>query len=360
MPHKHTRKGQVDKSTIDLPPNTIAQPLSVSKSSSSNGIFTSELSNTRRGNGAANKKRKRKDTDDDTPKAFQRLMAFAQGKKLPKGLDDGVRVRGTEEKTEGGKRRKVAAGGGGGAAAAAKAAVGDGDGDGEGEIIVEKETGKGKEESNIPTIRPGERMSDFSARVDAALPVAGLINKSVRSGKDPLGLKVGRTKTEKRMHRMYDEWRAEEARIQERRQEAMEIAEEEEEDEDGQVRWKETSTTGIGTAGGGKKKKKGKGKKKVLGEIDDGEDDPWANVGKSRGEVKAGLNDVVLAPPTFTKPPREKFKVRGARVEVEDVPKKSGSLRRREELGGVRREVVQGYRDMMAKRGKEVVEVDEE
>ncbi|KAH6723667.1 hypothetical protein BKA61DRAFT_534792 [Leptodontidium sp. MPI-SDFR-AT-0119] len=334
MPHKHTRKGQVDKSTVDLPPNTIAQPLSVSKSSSSNGIFTSELSNTRRGNGAANKKRKRKETDDDTPKAFQRLMAFAQGKKLPKGLDDGVRVRGTKGKTEGGKRRK-------------------------GDIIVEKEKEKGKEESNIPTIRPGERMSDFSARVDAALPIAGLINKSVRSGKDPLGLKVGRTKTEKRMHRMYDEWRAEEARIQEKRQEAMEIAEEEEEDEDGQVRWKETSTTGTGTAGG-KKKKKGKGKKKVLGEIDDGEDDPWANVGKSRGEVKAGLNDVVLAPPTFTKPPREKFKVRGARVEVEDVPKKSGSLRRREELGGVRREVVQGYRDMMAKRGKEVMEVDEE
>ncbi|KAG4427753.1 hypothetical protein IFR05_016766 [Cadophora sp. M221] len=347
MPHKHTRKGQVDKSTIDLPPNTLAQPLSVSKSSSSNGIFTSELSNTRRsgGTGAGNKKRKRKDTDDDTPKAFQRLMAFAQGKKLPKGLDDGVRVTKTEEK----KRRKIAA------AAAA------GEGEGEVEIIVEKEKEKAKEGVNMPTIRPGERMSDFSARVDAALPVAGLINKSVRSGKDPLGLKVGRTKTEKRMHRMYDEWRAEEARIQERRQEAMEIAEEEEEDEDGQVRWKESSTTtGTTGGGGGKKKKKGKGKKKILGEIDDGEDDPWANVGKSRGEVKAGLNDVVLAPPTFTKPPREKFKVRGARVEVEDVPRKSGSLRRREELGGVRREVVQGYRDMMAKRGKDIVEVDEE
>ncbi|KAH7305727.1 putative UPF0653 protein [Rhexocercosporidium sp. MPI-PUGE-AT-0058] len=349
MPHKHTRKGQVDKSTIDLPPSTIAQPLSVSKSSASNGIFTSELSNTRRG--ATNKKRKRKETDDDTPKAFQRLMAFAQGKRLPKGLDDGVRLTKTEEK----KRRKIAA-------AAARAEAGGGE-DGEGdegqahaEIVVEKKP----QEIDMPTIRPGERMSDFSARVDAALPVAGLINKSVRSGKDPLGLKVGRTKTEKRMHRMYDEWRAEEARIQEKRQEAMEIAEEEEEDEDGQVRWKEPAANGVSSSGNGKKKKKGKGKKKILGEIDDGEDDPWANVGKSRGEVKAGLNDVVLAPPTFTKPPREKFKVRGARVEVEDVPKKSGSLRRREELGGVRREVVQGYRDMMARKGKEVVKEDEE
>ncbi|KAL2075072.1 hypothetical protein VTL71DRAFT_14 [Oculimacula yallundae] len=334
MPHKHTRKGPADKSTVDLPPSTIAQPLSTSKSSSSNGIFTSELSNTRRGQ--ASKKRKRKETDDDTPKAFQRLMAFAQGKKLPKGLDDGVRLTKMGEK----KRRKIAA--------AEKA----GQEDGEKEVEIKTEVKEKEKETNTPTIRPGERMSDFSARVDAALPVAGLINKSVRSGKDPLGLKVGRTKTEKRMHRMYDEWRAEEARIQDKRQEAMELAEEEEEDEDGQVRWKEPPAAGASASG--KKKKKGMGKKKILGEIDDGEDDPWANVGKSRGEVKAGLNDVVLAPPTFTKPPREKFKVRGARVEVDDVPKASGSLRRREELGSVRREVVEGYRAMMANKGKDV------
>ncbi|PVH74614.1 hypothetical protein DL98DRAFT_499562 [Cadophora sp. DSE1049] len=356
MPHKHTRKGQVDKSTVDLPPTTLALPLSVSKSASSNGIFTSELSaSTTRNNTTSsknNKKRKRKDTDDDTPKAFQRLMAFAQGKRLPKGLDDGVRVTKKE-----GKRRKVAA------EAKSKDNEGGDAEEAEVEIMLSKKDDNPKEE-NTPTIRPGERLSDFSARVDAALPVAGLINKSVRNGKDPLGLKVGRTKTEKRMHRMYDEWRAEEARIQEKRQEARELAEEEEEDSDGQVRWKvpptSTSTPGA-TSAGGKKKKKGKGKKKVLGEIDDGEDDPWANIGKNRGEVKAGLNDVVLAPPTFTKPPREKFKVsRGAKVEVEDVPRKSGSLRRREELGDVRREVVRGYREMMKGRGKDVVEEGED
>ncbi|KAG4411846.1 hypothetical protein IFR04_015009 [Cadophora malorum] len=362
MPHKHTRKGQVDKSTVDLPPTTLALPLSVSKSASSNGIFTSELStsksNSTKGNNNNNKKRKRKDTDDDTPKAFQRLMAFAQGKRLPKGLDDGVR----ETKKEG-KKRKVAA-----EAAASKSTAGEDGEEAEVEIVVSKKEKDTVQEANTPTIRPGERMSDFSARVDAALPVAGLINKSVRNGKDPLGLKVGRTKTEKRMHRMYDEWRAEEARIQEKRMEARELAEEEEMDEgeDGQVKWKvpaSTSALGGGASAGGKKKKKGKGKKKVLGEIDDGEDDPWANIGKNRGEVKAGLNDVVLAPPTFTKAPREKFKVsRGAKVEVEDVPRKSGSLRRREELGGVRREVVRGYREMMKGKGqgKEAIEEEEE
>ncbi|KAH7377472.1 hypothetical protein BKA64DRAFT_688202 [Cadophora sp. MPI-SDFR-AT-0126] len=352
MPHKHTRKGQIDKSTVDLPPTTLALPLSVSKSASSNGIFTSELStsSTRNNSTSAknNKKRKRKDTDDDTPKAFQRLMAFAQGKRLPKGLDDGVRVTKKE-----GKKRKLES------AAKSKDNENGGDEEGEVEIVVNKK----EKDANTPTIRPGERLSDFSARVDAALPVAGLINKSVRNGKDPLGLKVGRTKTEKRMHRMYDEWRAEEARIQEKRQEALELAEEDDEEEgsDGQVRWK-VPTTSTSTAGGKKKKGKGKAKKKVLGEISDGEDDPWANIGKNRGEVKAGLNDVVLAPPTFTKPPREKFKVRGgAKVEVGDVPRKSGSLRKREELGEVRREVVEGYREMMkGRKGREIMEEGEE
>merc|ERR1712093_371881 len=106
----------------------------------------------------------------------------------------------------------------------------------------------------------------------------------------------------------------------EKRMEARELAGggEMDEGEDGQVKWKvpaSTSALGGGASAGGKEKKKG------LGEIDDGEDDPWANIGKNRGEVKAGLNDVVLAPPTFTKAPREKFKVsRGAKVEVEDVP----------------------------------------
>lgn len=281
-------------------------------------------------------------------------MAFAQGKRLPKGLDDGVR----ETKKEG-KKRKIAA-----EAAASKSTPGEDGEEAEVSIVLsKKEKGTIQESNNTPTIRPGERMSDFSARVDAALPVAGLINKSVRNGKDPLGLKVGRTKTEKRMHRMYDEWRAEEARIQEKRMEARELAEEEEMDEgeDGQVKWKVPVAPSGVSAGGKKKKKKGKGKKKVLGEIDDGEDDPWANIGRNRGEVKAGLNDVVLAPPTFTKAPKEKFKVsRGAKVEVEDVPKKSGSLRRREELGGVRREVVRGYREMMKGKGQAVEEEEVE
>ncbi|KAH8763874.1 hypothetical protein BGZ57DRAFT_903043 [Hyaloscypha finlandica] len=327
MPHKHTRKGDVDKSTTDLPPTTIARPLPTSKSAKENGIFTTELNSTRK-----NKKRKRnKDAEDDTPKEFLRLMAFQQGKKLPKGLDDGVK------ESKAAKKRRLAA-------------------ENQSRELAEDvrvevgERAEEKEKVVIPTIRPGEKMSAFSARVDAALPISGLINKGAKGGKDPLGLKVGRTKTEKRMHRMYDEWRAEEKRIQERKMDALEEAEEEAMDQDGQVKWK-VDIEAVKDKAGKKKKRMGK-KKKVLGEVEDGEDDPWARVKRDRGEGKVGLNDVVQAPPTFTKVPKEKFKVRGARVEVEDVPRASGSLRRREELGSVRRSVVEGYRAMMKERTK--------
>jgi hypothetical protein len=238
-------------------------------------------------------------------------MAFHSGKKLPKGLDDGVRV------SKAAKKRKLA---------------------------TEKEDARPAEvaPAQTPTIRVGERMSDFAARVDAALPVSGLINKTARGSKDPLGLKVGRTKTEKKMHRMYAEWREEDRRIREKREEALDLAEEEAMDEDGQVKWKADIETGS-------RKKKGKSKKKVRGEVDDGDDDPWEQIKRNRAEARVGLNDVVQAPPTFSQVPKEKFRALGARVEVDDVPKASGSLRRREELGEVRKSVVEGYRAMMKK-----------
>ena len=252
-------------------------------------------------------------------------MAFQRGEKLPKGLDDGVKISKSAR-----KKQKLA------------------------KENEEASIAKPVATKTMPTILPGERLGDFAARVDAALPVSGLINKSAKGGKDPLGLKVGRTKTEKRMHRMYSEWREEEKKIQDRKMEEAEIREEDEmgEDENGNVRWKaDLEETGTATS---KKGKKGKGKKKkLLGEVDDGEGDPWAKLKKDRAEQKISLNDVALAPPTFTKAPREKFKVRGAQVDVGDVPKASGSLRRREELGSVRQSVVDSYRAMMkANRGK--------
>lgn len=317
---------KTDSTSVDLPPTEFAKPLSVSKSAASNGIFTTELNPKR-----DNKKRKRKpDTSDDTPKAFQRLMAFQRGEKLPKGLDNGEKLSKSARKKQ--KLEKESAN----------------------PTMIHKTTTA----TQMPTIKPGERMGDFAARVDAALPISGLINKTVKGGKDPLGLKVVRTKTEKRMHRMYAEWREEEKKIQERKMEEAEQREEDEmaEDENGNVRWKADLEDGNGATS--LKKNKGKGKKKkLLGEVDDGEGDPWAKLKRDRAEAKIGLNDVAQAPPTFIKPPKEKFKVRGAQVDVGDVPKASGSLRRREELGDVRRSVVESYRAMM-KANREKTDVD--
>lgn len=239
-------------------------------------------------------------------------MAFHSGKRLPKALDDGIQV------SKSAKKQKLAAEKG------------------------EQKAPKEEKAQEMPTIQVGERMSDFAARVDAALPVSGLINKTARGGKDPLGLKVSRTKTEKKMHRMYDEWREQDKKLKDKRDDEMDLAEMEAMDEDGQVKWKVDIETGS-------RKKKGKGKKKVRGEVDDGDNDPWAQVKKNRAEAKVGLHDVVQAPPTFTRIPKQKFRELGARVEVDNVPKASGSLRRREELGEERLSVVEGYRAMMRK-----------
>jgi hypothetical protein len=299
--------------SIDLPPTVIAKPLPVAKSANSNGIFTTEISTTRK----SAKRKRNADKADDTPKAFARLMSFQAGKKLPKCLDDGVKPTKKQKK------------------AAAENAANKED--------KYKEAKSQAPQVEMPRIMPGEKMSEFSARVDAALPISGLINKTGRGGKDPLGLKVARTKTEKRMHRMYDEWREQDKKIKEKRQEALELAEEEEDEEDGGVKWKVDMEMAASNS-----KKKGKGKKgKVLGEVDDGDDDPWAAVAKARNEGPRKLNDVAEAPPQFKKLPREIFKAGGARVMVDGVPKAAGSLRRREELGEVRKSIVEGYRQMM-------------
>jgi hypothetical protein len=189
---------------IDLPPTVIAKPLPVPKSAKSNGIFTTQSTTVR--------KRKRKvEKDDDTPKAFARLMSFREGKRLPKGLDDGLKTTKRQKHSE-----------------SEKAIIGK-------ESVTELSNAR----IEMPTIQPGERMSDFAARVDAALPLGGLMNKTRKGGKDPLGLKVARTKKEKKMHRMYDEWREQDRKIREKRQEAMELAEEDEDEELG-VKWIES------------------------------------------------------------------------------------------------------------------------
>ncbi|KAI1084168.1 hypothetical protein F5B20DRAFT_523914 [Whalleya microplaca] len=311
MPHKHTRR-EKDLSTFDLPPTQIAKPLPVKSQAVKSQPQKGDARKQESGQASKGLKRKRDGIKkDDAPRAFKRLMAFAGGKKPRSGLDNG-------EESSGKKKKKQTTE----------------------TPDIETETKKGPE---VPTIRPGERMSEFAARVDAALPVSGLINKSTRNGKDPLGLKTQRTKKERKMHKLYDQWREEERKIKEKEEEDLELqAEKELEEEEQGVSWKLASQG----EGAGKKKKKGK-RSRYLGETANGEEDPWEALKKKRGETRPGLHDVVQAPPEFTAKPQKRLTVRGAAVDIDGIPKAAGSLRRREELQSVRTDLIASYRQMM-------------
>lgn len=269
------------------------------------------------------------------------MMWLKEGKRPKDGLDDGQRSKPV-------KKTKIVQ---------ATAAANESDA-GEAKQQPAAATAKKVEaaKKEIPTIRPGERMSEFAARVDAALPVMGLVAKGSKA-KDPLGLKPTRTKKERKMHKLYGEWRKEEEAIQEKRREEAEEAEEREMEDDSMgVKWR-LDMEAEGSGGGKKKGRKGKKGKSVY-ETDDGIDDPWAELKKKRGEPKIGLHDVAKAPPVFKTVPKEVFKVRGAAVNVGSIPKAAGSLKRREELQEVREEVVAQYRRLMEGRRAKMEQVE--
>lgn len=241
-------------------------------------------------------------------------MAYANGKKPRSGLDNGDEPRRTKAK----KRN---------AGQEAKSA------EAEAEAKPTTTATTTTTTTTIPTIRPGERMSEFSARVDAALPLSGLINKSMHGNKDPLGLKVWRTLKEKKMHKMYDEWREQERKMKEKHEEELELeAEKELEGEESGVSWKLNAGNQIS----GKRKKRAK---------DD--EDPWEILRKKRGETRPGLRDVAVAPPELTAKPSKQLFVRGAAVQVNDIPKAAGSLKQREDLQAARDDIIAAYRRKM-------------
>lgn len=325
-------------SSFDLPPTQVAKSLPVTKSQKNNP--QDKKKNTRQEIKESSKdappkkngKRKRETEANDAPRAFRRLMALSGGKRTRSGLDNG-----DEHESKNKKKAK----------AKAAAAAGTSTGTEAAETKAPKET---KEAIEIPKIKPGERMSEYAARVDQALPIAGLIGKTAKQGKDPLGGKVWRTKKERQMHKLYDEWREEERKIKEQREEELEEqAEREAEEEEQGISWKIPTEL---SAAGGKKGKKGK-RARLLGEANDDEEDPWAELKRKRGEAKPKLHDVAKAPPELHKINTAKLlSVRGAAVSVDNVPKAAGSLRRREELQVEREKVIAAYRKMMENKSK--------
>jgi len=259
---------------------------------------------------------------DDTPKSFSRLLAFQQtGKRLLKGLDYGA-----AQQSSGGKKRKD------GADPSPAAAAGP------------SEPTAPPTDPEIPQIKPGERLANFARRVDQALVLPA--HSSKKTSLLPGGLKDDfappTTRHNRRLARVQAEWRAAEARRREKLAEAEEEAEDEREEHE--LLWRDVR---------GRKKKKKKKKPKKGGRQPDGDgggddddsDDPWAVLARKRADTKQrNLQDVVQAPPQQLRQVKGGAKEAVAGVEVRDVPGRAGSLRRREEMGRVRREVLGEYR----------------
>ncbi|KAL1996499.1 hypothetical protein VTN49DRAFT_8099 [Thermomyces lanuginosus] len=324
MPHKHKRR-QKDEKTYDLPPTVVAKPLPARAP-------TNESKSKKR------KQKKAKPYDDkyvkpsklvdDTPKEFARLMQWQKTGKIPKGLDD------PDVNNKRGKKRKRG----------------------------EKDDEDGKEEEKPALkIMPGEKLSDFAARVDQALPLSGMKKSQRPASKEFADIREGRiTKHEKKLRKLQKHWREEEARLREKEAEERDLKEtEEQEIEDMWRKWgidpktgkapkKKKNKSGVQ----GKAKNRDNKKESDADNVDDGDDDdPWAKLQERDRAAKANPFEVAHAPPQALPKPREVFKVRrGAGVDVANVPSAAGSLRRREELAEERKSVVEQYRRLMAEK----------
>ncbi|KAL4923951.1 uncharacterized protein BDV17DRAFT_275679 [Aspergillus undulatus] len=354
MPHKHKRR-QNDESTYDLPPTLIAKALPVRDPSATgknqqgkgkgkgkgkqNAVAKPQSKNEKNAakqNEAATSRRKSA-LEDDTPRAFRQLMQFqerrAAGNKQKRKRDsDGSDIDSdsseddkpaVSRKTNTKNKKKATK-------------------------VTEQDQDTSETSTKTKTalnILPGEKLSDFAARVDREMPLSQMKRSSKPTATDNLPKLQDHkiTKHEKHLKRLQAQWREDDARIKER--EAAEREEREEELEEQLQLWKDWE------AEAGKKKRNPNHNingKKSKGRDDDDGPDPWAKLRKKRAAVNPF--DVAQEPPQLKKP-REIFKVRdGAKVDVANVPASVGSLRRREELASERRNIVEEYRRLMAEK----------
>ncbi|PLB51122.1 hypothetical protein P170DRAFT_406739 [Aspergillus steynii IBT 23096] len=333
MPHKHKRR-QNDSNIYDLPPSMIAKPLPTrdpqakskkkGKDAKKNPPPTQQSDYSRKSAG-----------EDDTPKAFLRLMQRQNGgaQTSSKSLKSSKPETGESKKRKRGKTEDAKP------AQKKSAAV----------KTTAEEPQTQSESRPAPKILPGERLSDFAARVDRELPISAMQKSSKPAASNIPGLKEEHrlTKHEKHLLRLQKQWREDDVAIKER--EAAEREERQEEMEDQLRLWNEWDLE----AGKGRAKKKGgSAKRKKTGDGDAAADDPdpWAKLAKRERMKKANPFEVAEAPPTLTKP-KALFKVRGgAKIDVANVPTAAGSLRTREELAGERRSIVEQYRKLMAEK----------
>ena len=303
MPHKHKRKREADPSspTHDLPPTSRARTLTVHKSNEL--IFTSDIEKKRKYEARREKKeqKRRGDVkgagskeyrDDDTPKAFKRMMMMREGRKLPSGLDDGA-GRGKKGKKVGKNRKAGQEDGREGAKHPHKSTT-----------APASQLPSTIETQQPPTthplqILPTESLSTFAQRVDHSLPLASIPKYTTRlpptttdDSSKPLSTQL--TKHNKRLHRLQSAWRLTDKRLQEKALDA-------EDDEIEKKEEQELIWIKHGLDPSGNKKKKGKGGGSQTKDVDEG--DVWKVLERKRWEEgklrQRGLQDVVVAPPVL-------------------------------------------------------------
>ncbi|KIW64630.1 hypothetical protein PV04_09553 [Phialophora macrospora] len=299
MPHKHKHKRDGDDpSNYDLPPTHRAKTLAVHKKT--DPIFTSDIEKKQKREARKQKREQQQSKqyrDDDTPKAFKRLLAFQDGKRIRSGLDDGKAAPSK-------KRRKV-------------------DSDSTSTLNV-----KPNDETTLSTstaasappattslkIKPHESLSSFSARVDQSLPLSSVPRHKTKlaqiAGLEKV--KTPLTKHNKRLARMQKEWRNTEQKLKAKEEEvADERADKREED---QLVWLGAGVDPSNPTGKKKRKRGGKDVEDV---------DPWKVLEKKRreeGELRQrSLQDVVTAPPVL-KPLKNIFKDKSLRADTKGAP----------------------------------------
>jgi hypothetical protein len=303
MPHKHKRKRgtgpEEDGANFDLPPTANASPLPNHKPKAvvvADDSGENKRSNKRRkpNRSQQNGQNATRPVADDTPKQFARLMAFTnQGKKLRKGLDDGVQAPKA-------KTKKVSRKEGNNISEARKPGSAEKPSSTNEDL---KPTVSDSHQEGQLKILPGERLADFALRVDQSLPLSSVPKHATKppkmAGAD-IKEKTYLTKHNKRLAKMQSQWREDDKRLQEKR-----------EDEDAD-RMEQREEEGLLWADVVEARNSRKGRRKKA------EGDIWKVLDKKKREAGAGLSagTTAQAPPTL-KPLKNIFKegsMRGSKI----------------------------------------------
>jgi len=110
-------------------------------------------------------------------------------------------------------------------------------------------------------------------------------------------MKAYQTRKEKKMHKLYDQWRAEDKKMKEKREEALEMEAEKALEDSALI-------PSSGLVFDGDKEAAGHGRKnrkRKRTPHHHKEDDPWEELRRKRGENRPKLGNVATAPPTLGK-----------------------------------------------------------